>query len=149
MTKEEETRIEEEAQEYINNDLTEKQTAEKLGINRRTLQLHLKKLTIINQELYNLVLKKKESNIKTGRIKGGQIGKITGPNYTREDALEKAQGIIDNLYTYEEAAAIYGIPRSTIYEMVHSDFVPENIKMQLDLVAARNNREKNAKGNII
>ena len=59
MTKEEETRIEEEAQEYINNDLTEKQTAEKLGINRRTLQLHLKKLAIINQELYNLVLKKK------------------------------------------------------------------------------------------
>ena len=149
MTKEEEIRIEEEAQEYINNDLTERQTAEKLGINRRTLQLHLKKLAIINQELYNLVLKKKESNIKTGRIKGGHIGKITGPTYTKEDANIVANGIIRESYTYEEAAITYGVPKSTIYEMVHSDLVPEETKMLLDLVAARNNRNKNAKGNAL
>ena len=149
MTNEEERKIEEEAWEYINNDLTERQTAEKLGISRRTLQLHLKKLATINQELHNLVLKKKESNIKTGRIKGGHIGKITGPTYTKEDANIVANGIIRESYTYEEAAITYGVPKSTIYEMVHSDLVPEETQMLLDLVAARNNRNKNAKGNAL
>lgn len=149
MTNEEERKIEEEAWEYINNDLTERETAEKLGISRRTLQLHLKKLASINQGLHNLVLKKKESNLKTGRIKGGQIGKIIGPTYTREEANIVANGIIRESYTYEEAAMIYGVPKSTIYEMVHSDFVSEETKMQLDLVAAHNNRIKNAKRNII
>lgn len=149
MTNEEERKIEDEAWEYINNDLTERETAEKLGINRRTLQLHLKKLASINQGLHNLVLKKKESNIKTGRIKGGTIGKVTGPTYTREEANIVANGIIRESYTYEEAASVYGVPKSTIYEMVHSDFVSEETKMQLDLVAAHNNRIKNAKRNII
>lgn len=138
-----------EAKEYINNDLTERETAEKLGISRRTLQLHLKQLGVIDPLLHSLVLKKKESNLKTGRIKGGTIGKITGPTYTKEDANIVANGIIRESYTYEEAAMIYGVPKSTIYEMVHSDFVPEETKMQLDIVAAHNNRIKNAKRNII
>lgn len=138
-----------EAKEYINNDLTERETAEKLGISRRTLQLHLKQLGVIDPLLHSLVLKKKESNLKAGRIKGGTIGKITGPTYTKEDANIVANGIIRESYTYEEAAMIYGVPKSTIYEMVHSDFVPEETKMQLDIVAAHNNRIKNAKRNII
>lgn len=149
MTNEEERKIEEEAWEYITNDLTEIATAEKLGISRRTLQLHLKKLEGINDGLHSLVIKKRESNLKAGRIKGGTVGKITGPTYTRVDALRKARGIINNSYTYEEAADVYGVPRSTIYEMVHSDYVPEYMQMQLDLVAARNNKKKNAKRNIV
>ena len=149
MTNEEERKIEEEAQEYISNDLTEKQTAEKLGISRRTLQLHLSKLGEIDPELHKLVLNKKESNLKAGRVKGGQIGKITSPTYTKEEANIVANGIIRESYTYEEAAITYGVPKSTIYEMVHSKFIPENIKMQLDLVAEHNNRKKNAKRNIV
>lgn len=137
-----------EAVEYINNDLTERETAEKLGISRRTLQLHLNKLVEIDSVLYNLVLKKKQSNVIAGRSKGGKAGKVI-PTYTREDANIVANGIIRESYTYEEAASIYGVPKSTIYEMVHSDFVPENTKMQLDLVAAHNNRIKNAKRNMI
>lgn len=138
-----------EAKEYINNNLTERETAEKLGVSRRTLQLHLKQLYLIDPMLHSLVVKKKESNLKAGRIKGGQIGKITSPTYTRIDALRIARGIINNSYTYEEAADVYGVPKSTIYEMVHSDYVPEYMQMQLDLVAARNNKKKNAKRNII
>ena len=138
-----------EAKEYIGNDLTERETAEKLGISRRTLQLHLSKLGEIDPELHKLVLNKKESNLKAGRIKGGQIGKITSPTYTKEEANIVANGIIRESYTYEEAAITYGVPKSTIYEMVHSDFVPEETKMQLDLVAAHNNRKKNAKRNIV
>lgn len=134
-----------EAVEYINNDLTQKETAEKLGISRRTLQIHLKKLGGIDSLLYNLVLVKEKNNVKKGRIKGGKIGKITAPKYTRIDALRIARGIINNSYTYEEAAGVYDIPKSTIFEMVHSDYVPEYMQMQLELVAARNNKNKNAK----
>jgi len=137
-----------EAQEYISNDLNERETAEKLGISRRTLQLHLKQLENIDHVLYNMVLNKKKSNIIAGRSKGGKLGKNI-PTYTKEDANIVANGIIRESYTYEEAAVTYGIPKSTIYEMVHSDFVPEEVKMQLDLVAAHNNRTKNAKGNMI
>ena len=137
-----------EAQEYISNDLTEKETAEKLGISRRTLQLHLRKLEDIDPVLYNLVLMKKKSNVIAGRSKGGKLGKVT-PTYTKEDANIVANGIINESYTYEEAAAVYGVPKSTIYEMVHSDYVDENTKMQLDIIAARNNKKKNAKRNII
>lgn len=136
-----------EAQEYISNDLTERETAEKLGISRRTLQLHLKKLEDIDPVLYNMVLMKKKSNVIAGRSKGGKIGKAT-PTYTKEEANIVANGIIRESYTYEEAAMIYGVPKSTIYEMVHSDFVPENTKMQLELVAIHNNQTKNAKRNI-
>ena len=135
-----------EAKEYIGNDLTERETAEKLGISRRTLQIHLKQIGVVDPLLYSLVLKKKESNLKTGRVKGGTIGKITAPTYTKEEANIVANGIIRESYTYEEAAKVYGIPKSTIYEMVHSDFVSETTKMQLDIVAAHNNRKKNAKG---
>ena len=56
-----------------------------------------------------------------------------------------ARGIINNSYTYEEAAGVYDIPKSTIFEMVHSDYVPEYMQMQLELVAAHNNKNKNAK----
>ena len=136
-----------EAQEYISNDLTERETAEKLGISRRTLQLHLKKLEDIDPVLYNMVLMKKKSNVIAGRSKGGKIGKAT-PTYTKVEANIVANGIIRESYTYEEAAMIYGVPKSTIYEMVHSDFVPENTKMQLELVAIHNNQTKNAKRNI-
>ena len=137
-----------EAQEYISNNLTEKETADKLGISRRTLQIHLKKLGDIDPLLYNLVLMKKNRNVREGRIKGGKTGKAT-PTYTKEEANIVANGIISESYTYEEAAMVYGVPKSTIYEMVHSDFVDENTKMQLDLVAAHNNKKKNAKRNIV
>ena len=142
-------KIIEEARTYISNDKTVAETAEELGVSRRTLQIHLKQIGVVDPLLYSLVLKKKESNLKTGRVKGGTIGKITAPTYTKEEANIVANGIIRESYTYEEAAKVYGIPKSTIYEMVHSDFVSETTKMQLDIVAAHNNRKKNAKRNII
>lgn len=137
-----------EAQEYISNDLNEKETAEKLGISRRTLQLHLKKLEDIDSVLYNMVLMKKKSNIIAGRSKGGKLGKVV-PTYTCEEANKVADEIIENSYTYMEAAEVFDIPKSTIFEMVHSDFIDENKKMKLDVVAIHNNRKKNAKRNII
>lgn len=142
MNKEE---IIKEANFYLNNDLTEREAALELGISRRTLQLHLKKLGEIDVLLYDAVLKKKESNVKTGRIKGGVQGKAT-PSYTKEEAIAVANIMLGESLTYEEAAKRCNIPKSTIFEMLKSDFIPEKVRMQLDLLAIRNNKNKNASG---
>lgn len=134
-------KIIDEANMYLNSDITIKELANLLSIDRKTLQIHLNdKLKEIDLELYNLVLNKKESQIKIGRIEGGKIGKRS-PSYTKEDALDIAQDIIQLELTYEEANKKYGIPKSTIYEMVHSDFIPLEMKNKLDVVASANRRD--------
>ena len=57
-----EKQIIEEAKLYISNDKTISDTACDLGISKRTLQLHIKKLEAINPELYKLVLEKSKMN---------------------------------------------------------------------------------------
>lgn len=138
-------KIIEEAKVYVNGDMTVRETAEVLGISRKTFQIHLKYLGEIDPLLFSLVVAKKESNIKTGRIKGGKLGK-SKPRYTSEKANSIANGMIVNSYTYEEASKVYGIPKSTIYEMVHSTYITDDIKMMLDEVASDNNKKKNASG---
>ena len=128
-----------EASTYITNDKTIEETAKDLGISKRTLQLHLGKLEIINPTLNKLVLAKKESMQKQGRIKGGQTGKAT-PSYTKEEAERVAKEIIRFGYTYEEASKRLNIPKSTIYEMVHSKFVSRDLRDMLDAVAIANNK---------
>lgn len=134
-----------EAVEYINNDLTQKETAAKLGISRRTLQIHLKKLGGIDSLLYNLVLVKEKNNVKKGRIKGGKIGKAK-PRYTIDEANMIAKGMLEGSLTYEEASKKYGIPKSTIYDMVHSDYVSNDDKFMLDVLGISNNTNKNGMG---
>lgn len=132
-------KIIEEAKEYVNNDLTVEETASLLGISKRTFQIHLKQLGVIDPLLHNLVLAKKESNMKIGRIKGGEIGR-SHPSYTKEEAIRIANLIIVNEYTYEEASEKFKIPRSTIYEMVHSSYIPMDMKTSLDRVAVANKK---------
>ena len=134
-----EKQIIEEAKLYISNDKTISDTACDLGISKRTLQLHIKKLEAINPELYKLVLEKKESNQKAGRRIGGSKGK-KGVTYTSEKALEVASEIVSQHLTYQGAEALYGMPSSTIYDMVHSDCVPLKVQEQLDLTAYENQR---------
>ena len=128
-----------EAKTYLNSDKTIEETAKDLKISKRTLQLHLRKLDTIDPELHKLVLAKKESMQIKGRIKGGTIGKAT-PSYTKEEAERVANKIIVNGYTYEEAAKRLGIPKSTIYEMVHSELVGKDLKNMLEAVAIANNK---------
>lgn len=132
-------KIIEEAKVYVSNDLTVEETANDLGISKRTFQIHLKQLGSIDPFLYGLVLKKKESNIKAGRIKGGEIGKAK-PRYTKEEAIKIANAIIVNEYTYEEVSERYGIPKSTVYEMVHSEYIPSEMKASLERVAVANKK---------
>jgi len=132
-------RIIEEANVYISNDLSIKETASILGISKRSLQLHFTKLEKIDKKLHELVLDKKRKNMEKGRILGGKIGKAT-PRYTKEVANMIAKEIINSELTYEEASMEFELPKSTIYEMVHSSYIDEETKNMLDLVAISNNK---------
>lgn len=129
-----------EAKEYISNDKTLSETAKILGVSKRTLQLHFKKLSEIDANLSLLVEKKKNANQDAGRVKGGTISKAT-PRISKEQVLTIAKSIIRDELTYDEASLMYGIPRSTIYELVHSDMVDEDIKYGLDVVALANSKK--------
>lgn len=133
-------KIIEEANIYISNELSIKETASLLGVSKRTLQIHLSRLEEIDKKLYKLVSEKKSKNIKEGRILGGKIGKAT-PRYSKELANKIANEIILSELTYEEAALEFGIPKSTIYEMVHSSYIDANTKNMLELVALSNNKK--------
>ena len=129
-----------EANVYVSNTKTVKETAEELGISKRTLQLHFKRLESINKNLYDDVRRKQAQNIDEGRIKGGKISKAT-PSYTKEEATKIASYIVLHGITYEEASEEFGIPKSTIYEMTHSKNVDPDLVRQLELLADANRHD--------
>ena len=129
----------EEAKIYVENDKTVEETAKDLGISKRTFQLHLKKIKELDPELDKLVITKKKKNILTGNIKGGQIGKAT-PSYTKEEVNDIAREIISKHLTYEEASIQFGIPKSTIFEMMHSKYIEPELSIKLEVVAISNRK---------
>lgn len=127
-----------EAKEYINNNLSVKETAEVLEISKRTLQLHLKRLELIDKKLYDKVRAKQEQNQQAGRIKGGQNGKTT-PSFDPELPKKIASYMIKQSLTYEEASEEYDIPKSTLYEMIHNPkYIDPDLMRRLDLLAIAN-----------
>ena len=128
-----------EADEYIQNDLSILDTAKKLGISRRTLQLHLKALEGIDFRRYQLVLDKKKSNELAGRKMGAAIGK-RGPTFTKDEAIFVAKKMVAEQMTYEEASIRFDMPTSTIYEMVHSSYISQELLDMLNIVADANRR---------
>ena len=133
-------RIIEEAKYYLKSDKTLKEVAEELHISLRTLQLHIQKLPEINNDLYSLVLNKQKAAQIAGRKIGGQKGKRT-VSYSYEKAQEIKNLIISHQLTYQEASLCTGISTSTIYDMVHSDFISEDDKLKLDLIATANKKK--------
>lgn len=131
----------EEANEYITNNLSMEETAKKLGISLSTLQKHFQKIREIDINLYEQIAEKNRRQIKKGNITGGQIGKATR-RYTDEEILVIVQEIIKSELSYEEASEIFGIPKSTIYELTHSDAVSKELKDKLDVVAEANIRKR-------
>ena len=126
-----------EAKVFLNGNMTVQETAETLGISKRTLQIHMKKLKNIDENIYNLVEEKKQANQEQGRIVGGQVGKAT-PRYTKEEAIRVANIMLSESLTYREAETLLEIPRTTIYEMIHSEYVEPVIKDKLDILAMQN-----------
>lgn len=131
-----------EAKTFINNDLNVSETSTQLRISKRTFQLHMKALEVIDKGLYKLVQEKTERLQVEGRLKGGSKGKRK-PIWTKEKALEIADVVISHELTFEEAEKRFGIPKSTIYEMLNSDYIDADRKNQLKNVVLANIKKKN------
>ena len=124
---------------YLENDVTEEQASIDLGISKRTLQLHLKKLESISPLTFALVKDKKISNERRGKVKGGTLAKRS-TTWTEEQALGAAQIMIEGGLTYEEASKVLGIPSSTLHEMVHKGVKDPNTVSLLYALAEANRR---------
>jgi len=123
-----------EAEYYLNNDVTIEQASSDLGISKRTLQLHMKKLESIAPDKFKLVTDKKNNNIQNGRIVGGTLGKRS-TSWTSEDAMNIASKMLDSGLTYEQAEKELGIPHLTLHDMMHKGVQDENVTSLLYALA--------------
>ena len=122
MTKEE--LIREQANYYLENDVTMQQVGDHFGVSKKTIQLNMKKLSSIDPDLYKLVEDKKRGNLISGMVKGGQNGKPTNMmgNTNRkktignQDIKDIAELIIFYKWTLREAEENLGISKSTLYD---------------------------------
>lgn len=123
-----------EAEYYLNNDVNIDKASEELGVSRRTFQLHMKKLESIAPDKFKLVQDKKASNARRGSIKGGSLGKRS-PKWTKEDATRISKEMVNSDFTYEDAEKQFGIPRSTLHEMMQKGVEDEITKSLLYAIA--------------
>jgi len=130
-------KIIQEANFYIESNKNLTEVAKELGISKSTLQLHIRELKNIDKELYNKIRTIQANNQIEGRKKGATIGKRT-VTYTKEQANYIAAEIANKQLTYKEAEKIFDIPSSTIYEMVHSRLIEEEIRTKIELTAEAN-----------
>ena len=122
---------------YVNNDVTLEDAALYVGIkSKKTLNSYFARLCNSEYEKDKLVLKKYENEQK-GKAKGGQTG-VRKSSYTRDEALKIYDYIIKNSATYRQTAEEFQIPRSTIYEIVHSDLLTDDEKKKIELVSESN-----------
>ncbi|MBQ7136732.1 MAG: hypothetical protein IJO43_01990 [Bacilli bacterium] len=128
-----------EASYFLDNDVTVEQASKDLGISKRTLQLHLKKLESIAPDTFRLVEDKKKANEKRGRVVGGTLGKRK-PTWSGDDAVVAVQSMLDRQMTYREAEEKLGVPRSTLYEMTHSDEIDSESSSLLYTLSQANKR---------
>lgn len=128
-----------EAEYYLNNDVTIAQASLDLNISKKTLQLHMKKLESIAPDQFKLVSDKKLANERMGKIKGGTLGKRE-PKWTKEQAREIANTMIDKQMTNREASEEFSIPKSTIYEMTHKGIDDETTESLLYALAEANRK---------
>lgn len=127
---------------YINNDVTLEDAALYVGIkSKKTLNNYFARLCSSKDEkdklLYEKIVIKKYENEQKGKVKGGISG-IRKTKYTRDIATNIYNYIVNNCATYRQAAEEFQIPRSTIYEIMHSDLLTDEEKNKIDIVSKSN-----------
>ena len=127
---------------YINNDVTLEDAALYVGIkSKKTLNNYFARLCGSKDEkdrlLYKKIVLKKYENEQKGKAKGGQTG-VRKSSYTRDEAFKIYDYIIKNSATYRQTAEEFQIPRSTIYEIVHSNLLTDDEKKKIELVSESN-----------
>ncbi len=128
---------------YLNNDVSLEETANFIGIkSKKTLNKYfvsvLKESTDSHERrIYHDILLKKVLNELNGRKKGGNNGTRTS-NYNNEDVQKLYNFVIEKGATYRDAAFIFGIPRSTVYEMLHSSYLSKAQQEKIKNLASLN-----------
>lgn len=124
---------------YLTHDLTLKETSKELQMSDKKLRSHFKHLSVVNANLYRLVEIKKKENHRRGILNRKPSG--GRPTFYSDELIEEiAKRIISNQYTYMEAELEFGIPKSTLFELMQR--VSPDLRDQLDLVAYENVRNK-------
>ena len=128
-----------EAKYYLKHNYTVIETATKLEISKRTLQNHFQKLAEIDPELFDLIRQKQEVNQIEGRKLGGENGKRTR-TYSKEEANRIADVLINAECTLDELSELTGIPHTTLYDMLVSDYIDDDKKTKIEAVFQANHR---------
>lgn len=134
-----EEKVIKEAIYYVIHDLSIKEASKELHVSDKTLISHLKKLETINKNLFRLVEKKKEDNRRRGIL--NRKPSSGRPTFYSDELIEElANRMILNQFTYLEASEEFGIPKSTLYELMQR--VSPELRSQLDLLAYANAKNK-------
>lgn len=126
----------EEANYYLDNDVTMAESACYFNISKKSFQLHMKKLEQISPEKFKLVQLKKEENLALGMVKGEKNGKPTkveGKPFTltEEEAISLAKSIIMGDLSFRDAEMLTGIPKSTIAGNLTKERIGESLYNEL------------------
>ena len=144
MTEEEKNKkIIEEAEYYLNNNVTMEEAANNFGISKKSFQLHMKKLEQICKSTFNLVQEKKQHNLNQGIIKGGQNGKPTRTANNVEtkpytlselESIILARKMIIYDWSLRKTEEKTGIPKSTIRENITKDRIGEDLYEEFEIM---------------
>lgn len=134
-------KILEEANYYLNNDVTMEEAATYFKICKKSFQLHMKKLEQIYPDTFKLVEKKKQKNLTLGAIKGGKNGIPTKKDnfskkhtLTKEESILLAQKMIEADWSFREAETFTNIPKSTISDNLSKERIGEDVYNELSNV---------------
>ena len=131
----------EEANYYLDNEVTMADAATHFKICEKSFQLHMKKLEQIYPDTFKLVEMKKQNNLILGAIKGGKNGVPTRRenssrkhSITKEEAIILAEKIINFNWSLRETERFMNIPKSTISDNLSEEILGEELYSELSNV---------------
>lgn len=131
----------EEANYYLDNEVTMADAANHFKICKKSFQLHMKKLEQIYPDTFKLVEMKKQNNLILGAIKGGKNGVPTGRenfpkkhSITKEEAIILAEKIINFNWSLRETEHFMNIPKSTISDNLSEEILGKELYSELSNV---------------
>lgn len=134
----------EQAQYYIDNNVSMKEAGEHFGVSKKTFQIRMKKLEDISPSVFKLVQDKKEKNLVSGAIRGGQNGKpntVSGTSpkprshsISPEEAINLANYMLENDATLRDLEATFGISKSTIFDNFTKEILGEELNEKIEFL---------------
>ena len=134
----------EEANYYIQNDVSVEEAAEHFGISRRSFQLYMAKLIEIAPQIAKL---QQEKSLKMQEMRRGKYERTKDnsrrASWSLEDAERVAKFILSTNATIREAGDEFDIPKSTVHDML-SKGIPKDspLREKLDELIETHNKDK-------